>query len=86
MTTPTRNQLDDACCSYRHDYGILDEDARESLRLNAAKWFFIWQKELEHTASDNEAIRKQFCKLLGFADFYSWEAIYDQVKLMKLQA
>jgi len=44
---PTKTQLHSACLSYRHDYGIIDEQARESLRLTALEWLRVWQKECE---------------------------------------
>lgn len=33
--------------------------------------------------ANDEPIRRHFCKLLGLPDFYSWEAIYNEVKLLK---
>jgi hypothetical protein len=42
---PTKAQLHSACLSYRHDYGVMDEQARESLRFTALEWFRAWQKE-----------------------------------------
>lgn len=42
---PTLPQTHSACLSYRHDYGILDEQARESLRETALDWWEAWNKE-----------------------------------------
>jgi len=41
---PTRQQIHSACLSYRHDYGILDEVARESLQITAMDWFRAWKR------------------------------------------
>lgn len=46
---PTRSQLHSACLSYRHDYGLLDEEARDSLRFTALEWFHAWQKAMART-------------------------------------
>jgi hypothetical protein len=42
--SPTPSQIHSACLSYRHDYGILDEYARASLRITAHEWFEAWRK------------------------------------------
>jgi len=42
---PTVPQTHSACLSYRHDYGILDDQARESLRETALDWWEAWNKE-----------------------------------------
>jgi len=39
-------QIDSACTSYRHDFGLLDEVAKENLRMECREWW--------------EAIRREF--------------------------
>ena len=40
---PSRSELHSACLSFRHDYGVMDEDARESLRQSASEWYRCWK-------------------------------------------
>jgi hypothetical protein len=42
---PTPAQIDSACLSYRHDYGLLLEPERAKLRFQALEWLRAWQKE-----------------------------------------
>lgn len=43
---PTPAQLDSACMSFRHDFGLLDEDERASVRFEAREWLRAWLHEL----------------------------------------
>ncbi len=54
MTQPTLKQLHSICLTYRHDYGILDDQARELLRDRALDWFHAFEKE--GLVSRNESI------------------------------
>ncbi len=45
LLAPSPAQLHSACLAYRHDYGVMDEHAREPLRTTALEWFKVWQKE-----------------------------------------
>jgi hypothetical protein len=42
---PTEAQINSACLSFRHDYGLLDDHDRERLRFVAVEWLRAWQKE-----------------------------------------
>ena len=42
---PTPKQLESACLSFRHDYGLLDEEERKMVRFQAMEWLTAWQKE-----------------------------------------
>jgi hypothetical protein len=42
---PTDAQINSACLSFRHDYGLLDDHDRERLRFVAIEWLRAWQKE-----------------------------------------
>lgn len=42
---PTDAQINSACLSFRHDYGLLDDHDRERLRFVAVEWLRAWQKE-----------------------------------------
>ncbi len=37
--TPTAGQLYDACMSYRHDFGLLEDDQRKSVEWQAREWW-----------------------------------------------
>ena len=42
---PTEAQINSACLSYRHDYGLMLEPDRARLRFQALEWLRAWQKE-----------------------------------------
>jgi hypothetical protein len=42
---PTDAQINSACLSFRHDYGLLDDHDRERLGFVAVEWLRAWQKE-----------------------------------------
>lgn len=46
--TLTAAQLADACMSYRHDYGLMDIEARETMRREAAEWWRCFEKTLNN--------------------------------------
>lgn len=41
----TDKQIDSACMSFRHDFGLLDEKKREDVRMAAKYWLEAWMKE-----------------------------------------
>jgi hypothetical protein len=41
---PTEAEIDDACLSYRHDFGLLKEIEQEGLRFDARDWLLAWAK------------------------------------------
>jgi len=41
----TEEQVDSACLSYRHDFGLLPEGDRNQLRFEAREWLHAWLKE-----------------------------------------
>lgn len=42
---PTQAQVDSACLSFSHDFGLLAEGERNQLRFMAREWLTAWQKE-----------------------------------------
>ena len=44
--TLTAYELNDACLSYRHDFGLMTEAERESLRREAADWWRCFERAL----------------------------------------
>ncbi|MGB6080287.1 MAG: hypothetical protein WBF99_12585 [Xanthobacteraceae bacterium] len=42
---PTDAQINSACLSFRHDYGLLHEDDRRQVQFEAVEWLRAWQKE-----------------------------------------
>lgn len=42
---PTPAQVNSACMSFRHDFGLMDKTEAESLRCSAKEWLRAWQKE-----------------------------------------
>lgn len=41
---PTDLETDDACMWYRHDFGLLPDDERMHLRIEAKEWLRAWCK------------------------------------------
>jgi hypothetical protein len=42
--TPTVQQLNDACLTHVHNFGLLDAATQEAYRCHALEWFRVWQK------------------------------------------
>ena len=55
---PTQAQIDDACMWYRHDFGLLSESERDSVRFEARQWFRAWGKALSN-GDDPAALRSE---------------------------
>ena len=45
MIEPTQEQVNSACLSYRHDYGLLSEGAQKTVQYEAREWLHAWRKE-----------------------------------------
>ncbi|MCV9963517.1 hypothetical protein OIU34_16565 [Pararhizobium sp. BT-229] len=43
---PTDAQLNSACLSFRHDFGLLGEEERARVRFQAREWLRAWMREL----------------------------------------
>ncbi len=46
---PTAAELDSACYSYRHDFGLLSKDEQDRVRATARYWLEAWLKEMPQT-------------------------------------
>lgn len=42
---PTDAQINSACLSYRHDFGLMTKRNQDDLRFQANEWLIAWQKE-----------------------------------------
>ena len=42
---PTDAQINSACLSFRHDFGLLPEELRHQIRFDAVEWLNAWLKE-----------------------------------------
>ena len=42
--TPTDAEIESACLSYRHDYGLMTDEQKRMLRCDALEWLRAWQK------------------------------------------
>ncbi len=42
---PTLAQVESVCLSFRHDYGLMDDEAKKSLQFQATEWLHAWLKE-----------------------------------------
>lgn len=64
----TRSQIDSACMSYRHDFGLLEAEKRNSLRNDARHWLEAWMKEglifdVEGKQQEIDKLRKEVKEL-----------------------
>lgn len=41
---PSREQLDNACLIYRHDFGLMEEGQADIIRQEALSWLEAWKK------------------------------------------
>jgi len=46
VRVPTDAQVNSACLSYRHDFGLLPDEQRKTVMFQAREWLHAWQKEL----------------------------------------
>jgi hypothetical protein len=46
---PTAAQIDSACYSFTHDFGLLDADKQAAIRFAAREWLRAWMRELPST-------------------------------------
>jgi hypothetical protein len=44
--------------SFRHDFGLMDEQQREALRFQASEWAHAWEKALSATPTENLPFRQ----------------------------
>lgn len=42
---PSQDQVDSACMSYRHDFGLMIGEERLQIQAEARQWLIAWQKE-----------------------------------------
>ncbi len=42
---PTDQQINSACLSYDHAFGLMSESQQEKMRFSAKEWLRAWQKE-----------------------------------------
>ena len=45
---PTDAAVNDVCLSYRHDFGLLDVELQNGIRMDARFWYEAWTKLLDH--------------------------------------
>lgn len=50
----TPEQVDDACMSFRHDYGLMKKVDQAALQWNATEWLRAWQKAFARTALEEK--------------------------------
>ena len=55
VLAPTFAQLNSACMSYRHDFGLMSDEEQERLRWLAKEWLHAWRKEAAFAAAPKEA-------------------------------
>lgn len=43
---PTNAQVFDACLSYRHDFGLMSDEGRRNVKVEARAWQYAWHKTI----------------------------------------
>jgi len=51
---PTEAQVDSACLSYRHDFGMLEPEEQRAIRFKAREWLRAWLREMPKTPALRE--------------------------------
>jgi hypothetical protein len=46
-SSPTDAEVNDVCLSYRHDFGLLDVELQNGIRMEARFWYEAWMKLLD---------------------------------------
>jgi hypothetical protein len=63
---PTAAQIASACLSYRHDFGLLDDEQRKTVKHAAVEWLRAWQKE--GAGSDRNEIIERCARVVDHAN------------------
>jgi hypothetical protein len=74
MTTelrPTDDQIESACLSYRHDFGLLDVAEQSKVKYAGLEWLLAWQKAMPEMGNTQAAIA---AAMMGAADIARHEA------------
>jgi hypothetical protein len=59
MTTelrPTDDQIESACLSYSHDFGLLDVAEQSKVKYAGLEWLLAWQKAMPEMGNTQAAI------------------------------
>jgi len=51
---PTDEEVRQACMNYRHDFGLVSEEARQKLCFEAREWLRAWIKVVEAETENQE--------------------------------
>jgi hypothetical protein len=76
---PTAQQIDSACMTFNHNFGLLKEDVRAVLRNEAMRWFRAWQKEMGKPFPD-PTIAAQAKEAMARGESYSAAEMLDNLK------
>lgn len=87
---PTDAQINSACLSYRHDFGLMNKRDQDNLRFEANEWLIAWRKAARilpaldpadireaalREAADSVRSMADFCKTMG--DIAGSRALYS---------
>lgn len=60
--TPSDEEIDSACLSMNHSFGLMDVELQNRMRFEAKEWLHAWGKEIQDTVPDQIEIYRAIKK------------------------
>jgi hypothetical protein len=73
--TPTDDQIESACLSYRHDFGLLELAEQSKIKYAGLEWLLAWQKAMPALGDTEAAIAAAVTRAVDFCDKHDFH--YD---------
>lgn len=77
---PSERQLNDACLSFRHDFGLLPVEERETVKFQAREWLIAWQKSIPAHFHDHEDDLSAMMPLVTIANAFDANELDDEAR------
>ena len=60
--TPSAAEIDSACLSMNHSFGLMDIELKNRMRFEAKEWLHAWGKEIQDAVPDDIEIYRAIKK------------------------
>ena len=60
--TPSKEEIDSACLSMNHGFGLMDIELKNRMRFEAKEWLHAWGKEIQDAVPDDIEIYRAIKK------------------------
>ena len=60
--TPSAAEIDSACLSMNHSFGLMDVELKNRMRFQAKEWLHAWGKEVQDAVPDDIEIYRAIKK------------------------